>query len=76
MNWCCGGGAGVFVINRAKDLRQGAFGIKMREINATGADTVATSCGSCRLNFMRGKDHAGWDKKIDSLVALASENLS
>ena len=76
MNWCCGGGAGVFVINRAKDLRQGAFDIKMTEVDATGADTVVMSCGSCRLNFMRGKENAGWDKNIKSLVALACENLA
>jgi Fe-S oxidoreductase len=76
LNWCCGGGAGVFVINPASELRQRAFEIKMAEVDATGADAVVTSCGSCRLNFMRGKDNAHWGKDIKSLVALASENLA
>lgn len=76
MNWCCGGGAGVFLLNRATDLRQKAFSIKINEINATGADSVVTSCGSCRLNFLRGKKQASWDKEIESLVALVADNLA
>ncbi|MGD2119954.1 MAG: (Fe-S)-binding protein [Chromatiales bacterium] len=76
VNWCCGGGAGVFLINRASDLRQKAFGIKMDQVNATGADSVVMSCGSCRLNFLNGADKANWDKQIESLVALAAENIA
>lgn len=75
-NWCCGGGAGVFLINRASDLRQKAFSIKIDQVNQTGADTVIMSCGSCRLNFLNGAANASWDKNIESLVALAAENLA
>lgn len=75
LNWCCGGGAGVFLINRASDLRQKAFSIKIDEVNKTGADTVVISCGSCRLNFMNGAANANWDKNIESLVALTADNL-
>lgn len=53
-NWCCGGGAGAFLINRAEGLRQKAWNIKRDQVDATGADTVVVSCGSCRLNFMAG----------------------
>jgi Fe-S oxidoreductase len=76
VNWCCGGGAGVFLINRASDLRQKAFSIKIDEINKTGADSVVVSCGSCRLNFLGGAANANWDKNIESLVALAADNLA
>lgn len=75
LNWCCGGGAGVFLINRAAPLRQKAFEIKIEQVNATGADSVVLSCGSCRLNFMNGKQQAGWDKGIESLVELVAEAL-
>ncbi len=75
MNWCCGGGAGVFLINRAADLRQAAFRRKMKQFDATGADSVVLSCGSCRLNFMVGAQRANWDKGIESLVELVAANV-
>jgi Fe-S oxidoreductase len=76
VNWCCGGGAGVFLINRASELRQKAFSIKIDEVNATGANSVVISCGSCRLNFLNGSRNANWQKDIESLVALAADNLA
>lgn len=75
-NWCCGGGAGVFVLNSAADLRASAFGIKIEQVNNTGADSVVTSCGSCRLNFIGGKMKAGWDKEVESLIELVGDNLA
>lgn len=75
-NYCCGGGAGVFLIDKAADLRQRAFELKMKDVNATGVDSVVTSCGSCRLNFMSGSAKANWDKGVESLVELVAENLS
>lgn len=75
LNWCCGGGAGVFLINSAADLRQKAFEIKREQVEATGADSVVSSCGSCRLNFMNGAMKSGWDKDIESLVELVAEAL-
>ncbi|MCG6966440.1 MAG: (Fe-S)-binding protein [Chromatiaceae bacterium] len=75
LNWCCGGGAGVFLINSASDLRQKAFQIKMGQVAKTGADSVVTACGSCRLNFLNGKMRAGWDKEVESLVEMVAEAL-
>ncbi len=76
MNWCCGGGAGVFLIDRAADLRNKAFEIKIKQVNDTGADSVVLTCGSCRANFLNGKEAAQWDKKIESLVELVGDNLA
>ena len=75
MNWCCGGGAGVFLINRAAPLRQKAFEIKMDQVNRTGAESVVLTCGSCRLNFMNGAQRANWDKGIESLVEMVAAAL-
>ena len=75
MNWCCGGGAGVFLIGTAAELRQKAFGIKIEQVDATGADSVVVTCGSCRLNFMAGAQRAQWGKNIESLVELVAEAL-
>ncbi|HAL38625.1 MAG TPA: (Fe-S)-binding protein [Polaromonas sp.] len=74
-NWCCGGGAGVFLINRAEGLRHKAWEIKREQINATGADTVVVSCASCRLNFMAGAEADQWPTKIESVVEMVARQL-
>ncbi len=76
MNWCCGGGAGVFVINSAAALRRAAFQKKIEEVDQTGADKVVMACGSCRMNFLRGAEEAEWDKEIVSMVSMVSENMA
>jgi Fe-S oxidoreductase len=74
-NWCCGGGAGAFLINRAEGLRHQAWQIKREQVEATGAQTVAVSCGSCRLNFMAGAEKDKWPVKIESVVAMVAKQL-
>jgi Fe-S oxidoreductase len=66
----------VFLLNRASQLRQRAFELKQRQIDATGAESVVMSCGSCRLNFMNGQAQSGWPVKVESLVELVGENLA
>ncbi|NMM08866.1 MAG: (Fe-S)-binding protein [Polaromonas sp.] len=75
LNWCCGGGAGTFLINRAEPLRHAAWEIKREQIEATGADTVVVSCASCRLNFMEAAEIDQWPTRIASLVELVAEQL-
>ncbi len=75
LNWCCGGGAGTFLINRAAPLRHRAWEIKRRQIDATGAEAVVVSCASCRLNFMEGAQVDPWPTRIVSLVELVAEHL-
>lgn len=74
-NWCCGGGAGIFLLERATRLRDESFKIKLQQVNATGAETVVVSCASCRLNFEAGRVKNHWDKKIESLVELVADHL-
>jgi len=75
LNWCCGGGAGAFLINRAAPLRHKAWEIKRAQIDATGADTVVLSCASCRLNFMEAAEIDQWPTRIASLVELVAGQL-
>ena len=75
-NWCCGGGAGVFLINRAAPLRAHVFELKRRQVEHTGADSVVTACGSCRISLMAGAVHSNWPKGIESLVELVGANLA
>lgn len=74
-NWCCGGGAGAFLINRAERLRHKAWEIKREQIDNTGAETVVVSCASCRLNFMAGAEADKWPTKIDSVVEMVARQL-
>ncbi len=74
--YCCGGGAGVMLIERAAPLRQRAFEIKMRQVDDTGAGAVVTSCESCRMNFTTGAEKANWQTPVKSLVELVAENLA
>lgn len=76
LNWCCGGGGGVVTIHRADPLRYQAFGIKMRQIDATGAETVVTSCANCRQSFDDGQAHFKWDKTMGSLLETVAANLA
>ncbi len=75
MNWCCGGGGGVVTIHRADELRYRAFEIKMRQIDATGAEMAVTSCANCRQTFDDGQAHFQWDRTMGSLLELVADNL-
>lgn len=74
-NYCCGGGGGQFLIERAKPLRQRAFEIKMREVDDTGAQAVLTGCNSCRINYLNGGANANWKTPVRSLVEVMAANL-
>ncbi|HTQ77999.1 MAG TPA: (Fe-S)-binding protein [Burkholderiales bacterium] len=74
-NWCCGGGGGVVTLHRADEHRYRAFEIKMKQVEATGAQRLATSCSNCRLTFDDGQAHYKWDHRIESLLELVAEQL-
>lgn len=74
-NWCCGGGGGVVTLHRADAHRYRAFEIKMKQVEATGAERLATSCSNCRLTFDDGRAHHKWDRKMESLLELVAAQL-
>jgi Fe-S oxidoreductase len=76
VNFCCGGGAAVFLLDRANDLRQKAFELKFDEVKRTRAEALVVSCGSCRLNFERGKMNAGETLPVDSFAQIVGDNLA
>ena len=76
MNWCCGGGGGVYSIDRAQDLRYKAFEIKMEQVQDSGAEKLYTSCSDCRMNLDDCSEHFDWDKQANSLLGLVAVNLA
>lgn len=74
-NFCCGGGAGNFLIERADALKRAGYRVKMNEIEKTGAKSLVVSCGSCRMNFEVGKVKAGDSMPVESLAAVIAAHL-
>ena len=75
MNYCCGGGAGLFLIESAEPNRNLGFDLKREQVEATGASSLVTACGSCRLNFLAGADRVNWDRDVESLIELVGQAL-
>jgi Fe-S oxidoreductase len=73
--FCCGGGGGVIDIARAAPLRHRTLEVKLREIDATGAKTLMTSCSDCRHTFDDARRHFEWDKAPQSLLELIASQL-
>ena len=71
----CGGGGGVVTIHRADKLRYKVFELKMDQVEATGANTVLSTCSNCRQSYNDAKEHFHWDKEMESLLELVAENL-
>ena len=75
-SFCCGGGGGVVDIAAAAPLRYRTLEVKLREIDATGAETFLTSCSDCRRTFDDARGHFAWDKSPASLLELVAANLA
>jgi Fe-S oxidoreductase len=75
MNYCCGGGAGLFLIESAAHNRDLGFDLKRQQVESTAAESLVTACGSCRLNFLAGADRVGWDRDVESLIELVGQAL-
>jgi Fe-S oxidoreductase len=73
--FCCGGGGGVVDITGAAPLRYRTMEIKLREIDATGAKTLLTSCSDCRHTFDDARVHFAWEKTPQSLLEMVAANL-
>jgi Fe-S oxidoreductase len=74
-SFCCTGGGGVLLIGRAAPLRYRAVEQKLREVDATGAGTLLTTCTGCRYSFDDAKQHFNWDKSPHSLLELVVDHL-
>jgi len=74
--YCCGGGGGVLFLNAAEPLRRRAFEIKQHQVEETQADSLVTTCDTCRSTFISGARKVSWGTPIESLVELVAANLA
>ena len=74
--YCCGGGGGVLMLSGADELRRRTFELKMRQVEDSGADSVVTSCDTCRMTFTSGAKRVNWDRPVESLVEMVAANLA
>ena len=54
---CCS--AGCLRIDEYQETRLRAFGVKLNDVLATGADLVVTNCDECNANFKESLKHYG-----------------
>jgi Fe-S oxidoreductase len=66
----------VITIHRADETRYRVFQMKMRQIEATGAEIPVTSCSNCRQTFDDGEAHFKWDKSMHSLLEMVADQLA
>ncbi|HXZ49481.1 MAG TPA: hypothetical protein VEG27_10695 [Usitatibacter sp.] len=59
-----------------RELRYGALAIRIRQLDATGADRSLTGCADCRQSSDDGIAHAGAGCKVGSLVELVAGELA
>jgi len=74
-SFCCGGGGGVSAIHRAEKLRFAAFACKKRQVDATGAEALVTSCSNCRNVLEEAIDEYGMTLPVLGLTELVAQHL-
>jgi Fe-S oxidoreductase len=71
-NFCCGGGGGMLSMTEFAKARIAAGKIKAEQIQATGAEIVATSCHNCLDQLDEIRRHYKLKVKIQNLSELTA----
>lgn len=74
-NWCCSGGGGVGANARAKTLRKKAFGLKKRQFENVGAESIVTMCAYCHHTIEDALEDNNMELEVISLTELLAQYL-
>ena len=66
--WCCGAGGGVTESN--PEFAAFTAGERIREAEDTGAESIATACPGCEMNFSESINESGSRLKIYDVIEL------
>ncbi len=74
-NFCCGGGGGMLAMSEFARERMAAAKIKAEQIQATGAEVVATSCHNCLDQLGEINRHYKLGVKVHNLSELVANAI-
>jgi Fe-S oxidoreductase len=74
-NFCCGGGGGMLAMGEFAKDRMAAAKVKAEQIEATGAEIVATSCHNCLDQLSEISRHYKLGVKVQNVSELVANAL-
>jgi Fe-S oxidoreductase len=75
-NWCCGGGGGLVAMGEdTLDFRMKSARVKVDQVNATGAKTLATACENCHAQLSDLNNHYKMGVEVKFLSSMIADAL-
>ncbi len=75
-NWCCGGGGGLVALGEETlDFRMKSASVKVDQVKATGAETLATACENCHTQLSNLNDHYKMGVAVKFLSSMVADAL-
>ena len=75
-NWCCGGGGGLVALGEETlDFRMKSARVKVDQVQATGAQTLATACENCHTQLSNLNDHYKMGVEVKFLSSMVADAL-
>ncbi len=75
-NWCCGGGGGLVALGEETfDFRMKSSRVKVDQVKATGAATLATACENCHTQLSNLNDHYKMGLEVKFLSSIVADAL-
>ncbi len=75
-NWCCGGGGGLVAMGEdTLDFRMKSASVKVEQVNATGAQILATACENCHAQLGHLNTHYKMSVDVRFLSSMIADAL-
>jgi len=75
-NWCCGGGGGLVAMGEdTLDFRMKSARVKVDQVKATGAKTLATACENCHSQLSDLNNHYKMGVEVKFLSSMIADAL-